>query len=489
MELNEIRQKSIFGAKWLVLLSAISLPLGYVSNIILGRISPQALGTYGIINIFITIIVTFILFGGGTVLIKYLPEVGNPRQRSFILGYLLLALGISVPFILLFLYYPQILNPLLSKAVRGTLSKYIVLIVPIVIIKQIVISSLSGLMEIKVSAIIQKVGSFGQFLIFAFLFLVFRDFFSNHYESIIWITYFVLLISTALFGLSFLIRKLQTIKEKWNLKPFLPQGFWKFGLFVHASSLLVFVYDQGDKLFIFGYFETAELGLYLAALNTALLIRFVPQLLAQILLPTFSNLLASKEEQFVQKAYYQVIRFNTLIIVPLGLACIFFSRQIMTFFGPEYIKNDFILVILAMFYSFSAIGTVAPSLIIAKGKTGWYFLTSVIQVIFQFLFTIFFIKNLGPLGAVIGKGGGLVIAQFGLAFISCRIINMNLKIPRAYFVGVVTTLLSVGFWHLFSLQNLFISSALFVGCFLIFLLAGEYTLEDINSVFRQLKWK
>ncbi|GAG62927.1 unnamed protein product, partial [marine sediment metagenome] len=44
MNTDEIIQKSISGAKWTVILSIVAMPLGYAINIILGQISPEALG-------------------------------------------------------------------------------------------------------------------------------------------------------------------------------------------------------------------------------------------------------------------------------------------------------------------------------------------------------------------------------------------------------------------------------------------------------------
>ncbi|GAG75618.1 unnamed protein product, partial [marine sediment metagenome] len=64
MNTDEIIQKSISGAKWTVILSIVAMPLGYAINIILGQISPEALGIYGLLSIFILSVTTFILFGG-----------------------------------------------------------------------------------------------------------------------------------------------------------------------------------------------------------------------------------------------------------------------------------------------------------------------------------------------------------------------------------------------------------------------------------------
>ncbi len=482
MELNEIKQKSISGAKWSIIFSVISLPLAYGTNIILGRIGPGVLGTYGVIIIFVSMVTTFILFGGETVLVKYLPEVGNPRQMSLIIGYLALSIAIATPFMLGLYFYPQVINFLLQNEIEPNLLRYLLLLIPVIILQHIVIFSLNGLMEIKLSVLSQRILTFGNFCVFSLFFLFSKNFFTSNYQSIIWITYSGLLLLTTIAAIFFLIKRLQEIKVKWELKPYLPKGFWRFALFIHASTLLTFAYDKTDQVFVLNYLSISELGLYLAVLQTAMFIRLTPQILGQVMLPTFSNLLAMHEIKMIQKGYNTVAKYNVLVSVPIALVCIFFSHQILAMFGPKFEGSHKVLVILSFFFGLGTMGQVNASLIMARGKTGLYFLNSSIQIGFQVIATLLLVQNFGSFGVAIAKGGGLLLAEIGLIVIVFSVLNLNIKIPRSFYAGTITIIAAALLYWFFCPGSFACSSLLFSLCITILLFGGGYSIRDFEFV-------
>jgi O-antigen/teichoic acid export membrane protein len=322
--------------------------------------------------------------------------------------------------------------------------------------------------------------------VFSILFLFYKDFFREHLWMIIFGMSFVFYILLGLLAFALTTKKMKitslkkcisknhdreclgvnnegevaSFESSWsfritsklkNLKPYLPTRFWSFALFVHLSTIVFFAYDKIDQLFILNYFSIRELGLYYAALQTAMLIRFVPMLLGSVLLPTFSNLLASNEIGLIQKGYREVVRYNTLMVVPAALFCIFFSRQIMGLFGEAYVQNHLVLVILGICFMVSSIGGVNSSLIVAKGRTGVYLLNSIIQVVFQFVLMFFLIDRIGVLGLAIGRGAGVVLAQFGLIFIIYKLLDIDIKIPRAYTISIFTGIITliINYFHSF----------------------------------------
>ncbi|WP_273277813.1 lipopolysaccharide biosynthesis protein [Methanothrix soehngenii] len=524
MNADEIIQKSTSGAKWTVILSSIALPLGYATNIILGRISPEALGVYGLLNIFILSVTTFLLFGGGNVIIKYLPEIDNDKKVSFLATYTLIVFLITMLAIGLILCYPQILKILNFQAYPPDMLKYLIIFVPIIILYFIFDSALNGLMMIKISVIIKQTAIYGNFIVFTILFLFNKDFFRDHLWAIIWGSSFVLYTILGLLVFTLTAKKMKytslntsklksrvhecshanTDKEvasydsSWsfrtvsilrNFKLYLPKRFWSFALFVHALTIIGFAYDKIDQLLIVSYFGIHELGLYYAALQTATLIRFVPMLIGSVILPSFSNLLASNEINLIQKGYREVIRYNTLMIVPVSLFCIFFSRQVMGLYGEEYMQNHLMLVVLGICFMVSSFGTVAPSLIIIKGRTDVYLLNSFLQIIFQLIIMLFLIDRMGVFGLVIGRGAGVVLAQPGLIFIACRLLDMDIKIPRAYTMSVVTAIATVAIYFIIHPIGLFISVILFLVCLVFFLYFGEYSSKDIDFILRQWREK
>lgn len=524
MNTGEIIQKSISGAKWAVILSIIALPMGYATHIILGRVSPEALGIYGFLSIFILAVTTFILFGGGNVIIKYLPEIDKDKKVSFLTSYILIAFLIAIFAIGLIYLYPQILERIFGQAFPLDMLNYFIIFIPIIILYSVFDYALNGLMEIKASVILRKITVFGNFIVFSILFLFYKDLFREHLWLIIWGLSFVFYTVLGLLALSLTTKKIKITSLKksisknydreclglnnegevaswessWsfrmtsklkNLKPYLPKKFWSFALFIHLSTILFFASDKIDQLFILNYFSIRELGLYYAALQTAMVIRFVPLLIGSVLLPTFSNLLASNEIALIQKGYQEIVKFNTLVVVPAALICIFFSRQIMGLFGEEYIENYLVLVALAIFFSTTSIGTVNNSLIIAKGRTGIYFLGSTMTTVFGFILMFLLIDRLGVLGLAIGRGAIVALWQVISIIIVTIVLHMDIKIPKSYKAGLITSLVALLLYLVIPIQNTLTHTILFLSCLLFFIYFANYSKEDLNFVFRQLFYK
>lgn len=488
MNTNEIIQKSVSGAKWTIILSIIAMPLGYIVNIILGRISPEALGIYGLLSIFVLSVTTFILFGGGNVIIKYLPEIDKDKKVSFLASYILIVFLIAIFAISSIYLYPQILELIFGQDFPSGILPYLIIFIPIIILYSVFDFALNGLMEIKTSVIIRQIVTYGNFIVFVILFLFYKDFFREHLWMIIWGLSFVFYIILGLLALFLTTRKMKitSLNKLNNLKPYLPTRFWSFALFVHLSTIVFFAYDKIDQLFILNYFSIRELGLYYAALQTAMLIRFVPMLLGSVLLPTFSNLLASNEIGLIQKGYREVVRYNTLMVVPAALLCIFFSRQIMGLFGAAYVQNHLVLVILGFFFGTAPIGGVNSSLVIAKGRTGLYFILQIIMVSVQLILTFSLIQPYGVVGAALAKGIAVSIGQIGLIWIVLRVLKMGLHIPRQFFVGIAIIVIATLLYCLFTPSSLLFLLILFSFFVILFLYLGKYTKKDIDFIWEQL---
>ncbi|GAG62916.1 unnamed protein product, partial [marine sediment metagenome] len=209
MNTDEIIQKSISGAKWTVILSIVAMPLGYAINIILGQISPEALGIYGLLSIFILSVTTFILFGGSNVIIKYLPEIEEDKKVSFLISYILIVFLIAIFAIGLIFLYPQILEFIFGQALPLNILPYLIIFIPIIILYSVFDYALNGLMEIKTSVILRQVIVYGKFIVFVILFLFYKDFFRDHLWAIIWGLFFVFYTILGLLALSLTTKKIK----------------------------------------------------------------------------------------------------------------------------------------------------------------------------------------------------------------------------------------------------------------------------------------
>src|SRR5262245_36494345 len=86
------------GMRWTLWLSLFTAPCGYASSIILARVSPEAIGTYGLLSLYVGVTSVFLFLGGPAVAIKFIPEIVPERRISFLLSYFLVACGAALPY-------------------------------------------------------------------------------------------------------------------------------------------------------------------------------------------------------------------------------------------------------------------------------------------------------------------------------------------------------------------------------------------------------
>ena len=356
MKMNEIKQKSVVGAKWTVILSIIALPLSYITSIILGRVSGDTLGIFALLNVFITFVTTFIILGGSNVIIKYLPNLEQENKFLFLKSYLFIIAFITILAMIFIYLFPDSIKIVIGQGFSSNIVIYLIIFIPIIVFYSIFDYVLNGLIEVKTSTLIKQLFVVGNFIIILLLFLFYREFFL---ENSLFILFGLFLIFYALMGILSFYFSIKIMRgKKANFKSsddndrsffkkfYFPKGFWHFLIFVHVSTILVFAYDKVDQLFLIANLNISELGFYYAAIQTAMLIRYVPTVIGGMLLPTFSNMMASKNESIIPRYYKYIVKYNTLMTVIAALFCIFFSKEILSMFGPSYVEYYLIIVIL-----------------------------------------------------------------------------------------------------------------------------------------------
>ena len=291
MKPEEVIVKSVSGAKWTIFLSTLGVPLGFATTIVLARISPEALGIYGLLAVLVTFTTTFILFGGINVLAKYLPEMEKRKQAFFLRSYAFVIYAFAAPIILIIYFYPQILATIFGQQIPQNFLNYFVVFVPIILLFSLLNYGLNGLLEIKTSSIIAQVLTFSNFLFFTFMYFFYRSFFSNNLWLIIF--GFSILLYCFLILLQYLAleKKLRVspshaaeievkatrrhddvIKQQGSISLsklklvkfsvpsfYLPVGFWSFVWFANLSTITFFIADRLDQLLAVHYFSISVL--------------------------------------------------------------------------------------------------------------------------------------------------------------------------------------------------------------------------------------
>src|SRR5262245_12275207 len=87
------RDRIFSGMRWSVWLSILAAPFGYGTTVLLARVGPDVLGTYGLLMVYIGVVSSLMYFGGDAVTIKFVPTLSVPRRLSFLASYYLVICG------------------------------------------------------------------------------------------------------------------------------------------------------------------------------------------------------------------------------------------------------------------------------------------------------------------------------------------------------------------------------------------------------------
>jgi len=408
VQTEQIIKRSVVGAKWVLGLSLVVVPLSYATNIILGRIGSEMLGLYGVVLIFISVITTFFFLGGNQVLVKFLPGIVEQDRIGFVLTYSVIVLSLGLLLVFALQLNPRLLTYLLKQqAVALQLWSYFLLLVPIILVLQICLATLQARMEITWMTITGKLPAVLTFLGFAVLSFLWREVFRINGASIIGAVFLVSYLAAvilAIYQVYISFVRPVPFRPKFSLPP----GFWYFVAVVHLSTLLVFVLDNFDQAVILWSLDIEQLGLYRAALVTGYFVRWIPLTLMQIVFPLLSNLLAGQETFVLQEAYEKIIRYSGIVTGAVALVVVSFARQVLALFGTDYVSAATAMGILAMVYALSSASTVNSSAIVASGHVGWGLLSGVVGSVLQILVSLLLIGQLGLLAAALGKAGNLL---------------------------------------------------------------------------------
>lgn len=492
MDIEEIKRKSISGVKWTMLFSSFSVILSYLTSIIIGRVSVEALALYGILTVFIAIINTFVLFGGNSSIVKFVPLIKKEDVGNFFYTYSIISVFMCLLFSFLIIFRPIILENIFKISstfgYRTSLSLSIIfsLLSFLIVITNICAYFLNGFMEIKKYSFLIQFPKYKVFFISFFLFIFSKSFFIKNYRYVIPLMFLYVYFFELPIGLKWIFSLFKKNSSKTNFHFSFPTGFLRFAIFIHFATFFYFVYDQVDKLIVMHYLGAKSLGFYISITQTSLSIRLLSGYLSEVMLPTFSNLYSLSNFAAIQKIYLKNIKYNALLTLPFALGCIIFPKFLLSFFGETYVPNASLLSLTGLFMGMSYLGQINASLVIALGEIRPYFINSFIQIAFQTAFSIYLVKKFGLLAVVLARGIGLIIAQFGLFFIILRKKELKFSLPKSVLLNMFLLIIAfIAFGNKQTYNNLFL---LFV--FLLFIFAilylGNYNKDDLNFIKQNL---
>lgn len=475
---SEIKRRSLSGTSWLVVMNLLGMPAAFFISIMLGRFGATTLGFYAVIQILISIVTTFIFFGGNTVFTVFIPKIHNIEWRGrFVFSYCLLILVFMGIVLFACWWNPNIIKVLLQREVDMSFFGSFFALAILVVISEMFYSIASGFLLIKFAAISRQV------IRFILLPLVATSYFLYPQLLNLYGFYYIIFGFVVGYVISIFINFVGIYKEKnfmLAIGIYFPDGFWSFSIVTMASTIFTFLYANIDKVAVLKTQQVEGLGLYHAVLSIYSFLEQIPNLLLPSLLPAFANLV--NHQEVFQRVFLLLSRWIVLIITLISLLLMAMSSFILGLFGVSYQSYDYLLVFFAFLAIVRSLSLPAYIALICQEKNIFRFFQSFFNILAQALLTYILVKqNFGIDGIAAAK----IISTGIAALVGIVYVIFSLKIlpnfPKIYLVALLIGFLFLSI-KIFSEISSYMLLSVFLASIFSFLFLSNVSFEEFKAV-------
>jgi O-antigen/teichoic acid export membrane protein len=441
---QELRTRIVSGMRWTVWLSILAVPFSFGTNVILARTGPEAIGTYGLLAVYIGLVAAFFYLGGDPVIIKFIPEMEPEKRLSFLVSYALVIGATLCLWLAVLLISPGKLHYLFGD--KGGPSFYVVALClsPIYILFSMVVAALKGLLEIRWAQSLMRALNIASFCFYGMLFLFARAVLGTHYKAWIWGIYLGL--TTILTGLG--VYRLVSITTLSCGRPrfdfHLPRGFWKYAFATQQLSAVWFFINRLDYILVLNFGSLETLGKYVAITTIATLIPLVNTFFLDTLLPSLTNLVALHDFRAASEVFSVYMRISFLVNTAATCGLILLAGTITKIFGSRYSSLELPLTAAVLLTGLASPGAAGGTLLSSVGKQQRGVFVGIGQVILYCLLFFLMWPRLHLLGAVIASGVATCLSYLALLTVAQRSVPMRVSVAKDYFAFALVAIGTAG---------------------------------------------
>jgi len=219
--------------------------------------------------------------------------------------------------------------------------------------------------------------------------------------------YMITLFITAILSIYFLLKTFPEIRHTKTIAE--SEKLFRFSM----PLLLVFIVHMiimcTDTLML-GYFKTSkEVGIYTAALRTAMFITTFLISFNSIFAPVISDLHNKREIRKLESLFKIVTKWIYMASFPLFLVLVLLSKEVMLMFGPEFIAGSVPLIILAFANVIHASTGCVGYMITMSGNQDLMMYNSLGVCFLNIILNYLLIPSYGIVGASIASGVSLAV--------------------------------------------------------------------------------
>lgn len=446
--------------------------LGYFYVLILARLGSYK---YGLLNIgfgMFSFVGIISLLGLNLGVLRYVSFYKAKGDKNKIKGAIISALRISLPLSLLlsslvFIFAGEISNIFHDEGLVPIL-RILVIGVPFFVIGNIFIHALRAFQKVGYAVgtreVVEKIINILLTLLLLYLGL-------DLYGATL--AYIVSMVSTFVIAFYIMEKRVFSIFDK-------TKTFYYRNEILRYSLPLVFttfflVIIKWINTFLLGYFENASyVGIYNVALSTADLMYIVPIALTTLSFPIMTERYSKSKNKDLKYIYDTTTKWIFLIILPIYLIFLFFSRNILyIMFGKEYSAGALALSILASGYVLYSLSKTAFDILSIAKKTKTIFYITLVVAIINIILGFILIPKFNLFGASIATSVSFVVMGilfFYYAYKIDKLQPIKLVYIKSSAIGLISifviyklsNLIKLSIFRIFSLWLLFLVIYLFL---------------------------
>jgi len=246
-------------------------------------------------------------------------------------------------------------------------------------------------------------------------------------NGLIWIN--MIAVGIAWFITSFFHQKSISVDlKKVNSKYIFSE--WTYSAMAFFLLSILSVLNSRIGIFFLGLSkDNNQVGVYNIISKISEAISFVLVIINFVLSPIIARLFSGREIEQLQKLITRSARIVLLFSFPLLVLIILFKKDILLFFGPEFLHGQSSLVILCAGQLMNILCGSVGTLLIMTGYQRFSIISLAVSTVFNIILNILLTAKLGMEGTAIATAGSLVIWNCMMLFFVRKKINIR---PTAF---------------------------------------------------------
>lgn len=465
-------RKSARDLIWNTIFSILTLTLGFITNLIIGRkFGKSLLGVSGQIDLITNIGLAFFMIGGTNVIVNFLPRCKKDKKLPFLITYSLISLSGILLYLIIAFVKPDLLRLVINKdiSIDTPLKIYLALLMIAVIIQTIFVTTLQAEIKLRYSAYPRIIYSIFLVALVVVGIVFFK--FKGDYRTYMFIAMAALIAYIASCIVGFILF-VGNMRNNWTLNfgLYLPRGFWEFTIPLHIGTIIFFFYSSIDRVLISNSFGIESFGIYKSAISVVTPIIVIPSLIMPGIYAIMCNLVVEKNDRKILKLYRMSNATMILISCIIGISVIEWISPILKLFGkafsPVAITVGVIMILTNMIVSGSMY--VDGIILTAYEKIKQTLVINIIGAISSTLLCLLALRW-GLIGIALGFTGGKLILALCIR-IATRV-QYKYTMPTRYYIFIfMSAFLGFAVSYL-KIKGILITGILWMGSMIVLALA------------------